>query len=180
MSGGGDALFWERRRADLDYTCARSDAARCAREAAAALAFVEWWAAYQAARFAALARLRLRRERVAARIALERARDAPLTTVARRAAGKRARQRDDDECAARRHLGHAAAAAQRGSRVAVALAQGADAIAAARRIAAASAASAVERALRLVWRRCGAMRGCRLHCGWRQPNAACRGCMPLT
>jgi hypothetical protein len=148
--GGGDALYWERRCAGLALTAARGDAARSARTATTALAFVEWWVAQHATRVAAMERLRRQRERVAARVTHERARGEPLSAARKLEARAQAQQRDDDASAARRRLGHGAAMAQATSDAGAARASGAAAVAAARCAIAAAAAAAAARAQRLV------------------------------
>jgi hypothetical protein len=146
MSGGGDVLYWERRQRMFECARARNESLRSSAEAAASLAFVEWYVAYHAARVAAVARERKRRARIAACVAAERARCAPLTTEARHAAKARATRRDAEEAAVRWRLANPAYVAQ----LAVARERSAAAIAAARGAIAAAASVAARRALQLV------------------------------
>jgi hypothetical protein len=88
ISGGGDTLYWERRTRAFEVVAARHELGVRTREAAAAEAFVAWYEADFAARAAAAVRARRRRARIAARVAAERARGAPLTRDARAAAPK--------------------------------------------------------------------------------------------
>ena len=145
-SGGGDVLFWERRQRAFECASARNESIRCAREAAASIAFVEWYAAYHAARVAAVARERKRRARVAARVAAERARSTPLTRAARFAAAAGAARSEAEEAAVRWRLAHPECVAQ----MAAARERGDAAIAAARVAVSAAAAAAARRALQLV------------------------------
>ena len=139
-------LFWQRRRREAACDDAQDELQRCVRESAAGVAFVEWWAANCAARVAAAARMRRHRERVAVRVAAERARGKPLSREARLAAQSTAQQRDDEAQAVKQQLARSAQAA----RVAAARERAATAIAAARREIAARAAAAATRALSLV------------------------------
>ena len=140
---GGDLLFWQRRRREAACDDAQDELQRCARESAAGIAFVEWWVADCAARVAAAARMRRHRERVAARIASERAKGKGLSRDARFAAQAAAKQRDDDERTAKQRLARASRAAQ----IAAVRERAAAAVAAARREIAARAAAAAARAL---------------------------------
>ena len=146
ISGGGDALYWERRTRAFEVIAARHELGVRTREAAAAEAFVAWYEADFAARAAAAVRARRRRARIAARIAAERARGAPLTRDARAAARVRAAQHEEEAATVRRHLASPTGAAQE----AAARERGAAVIADARRAIAAVAAAAAVRAVRLV------------------------------
>jgi hypothetical protein len=145
-SGGGDILYWERRRHAFECADARNELLRRTQEAAASVAFVEWYVAYHAARVAAAARARKQRGRIAARVAAERARGSPLTTAARHAAAAGAARRDAEAAAVQWRLAHPECVAQ----MAAARERGAAAITAARGPIAAAAAEAARRALQLV------------------------------
>ena len=105
--GGGDILFWQRRRHEAACDDAHDAVQRCVQESAAAVAFVEWWVADCAARVAARARMQRHRERVATRIAAERAKGKPLSREARLAAQAATQQRDAEEQATKQQLARA-------------------------------------------------------------------------
>ena len=146
MSGGGDTLFWERRLRAFESASAGRAAAHCARQAAAAHAYVAWFEADYAARVAAAVRARRRRTRVAAQVAAVRARHTPLTREARHSAAVRSEARRVEAAAVRRHLAYPEAPV---SAVSVRERAAAVAAAAARAVADAAAAAAA-RALSLV------------------------------
>ena len=146
LSGGGDTLFWERRLRAFESASAGRAAAHCARQAAAAHAYVAWFEADYAARVAAAVRARRRRARVAAQVAAVRARHTPLTREARHSAAVRSEARRVEAAAVRRHLAYPEAPV---SAVSVRERAAAVAAAAARAVADAAAAAAA-RALSLV------------------------------